>query len=115
MEQAIPSLMAVSDNAVGRSGSGYTDTEVHMAKPLITESVTQRTLEALNPNKGAGPSGLFPIVLKTLSPYIAPTLSRIFHVSLQTSQIPDDGRHAIVTPVPKAHRTVDPNLFRPSV
>ncbi len=34
-------------------------------------------LEALNPNKGAGPDGLFPKALKTLSPYIAPTLSRL--------------------------------------
>ncbi len=86
-----------------------------MAKPLITESETQRTIEDLNLNKGAGPGGLFPKVLKTLNPYIVPTLSHIFNVTLQTSQIPDDGRHAIVTPVTKAHRTVDSNLFRPLV
>ncbi len=72
-----------------------------MANPHITESETQRTLEALNPNKGAGPDGLFPKVLKTLSPYIAPTLTHIFNLSLQTSQIPDDWRHTIVTPVAK--------------
>ncbi len=84
-----------------------------MANPHITESETQRALESLNPNKGAGPDGLFPKALKTLSPYIAPTLSRIFNLSLQTSQIPDDWRHAIVTPVAKTPRTADPNLFRP--
>ncbi len=38
-------------------------------------SETQRALEALN--KGAGPDGLFPKALKTLSPYKALTLSRI--------------------------------------
>ncbi len=53
-------------------------TEISMATPHITESETQRVLQSLNPNKGAGPDGLFPKALKTLSPYIAPTLSRIF-------------------------------------
>ncbi len=84
-----------------------------MATPHITESETQRVLESLNPNKGAGPDGLFPKTLKTLSPYIAPSLSRIFQISLQTSQISDDLRHAIVTPVANAPRTADPKLFRP--
>ncbi len=82
-----------------------------MATPHITESETQRALESLNPNKGAGPDGLFPKALKTLSPYIAPTLTRIFNLSLQASLIPDDWRHAIVTPVAKAPGTADPNLF----
>ncbi len=83
-----------------------------MATPRITESEVQRALEALNHNKGASLDGLFPKALKTLSPYIAPTLSRIFNLYLQTSQIPDDWRHAIVTPVAKTPRTADPNLFR---
>ncbi len=84
-----------------------------MTTPLFKESETQRAFETLNPNKGAGPDGLFLKALKTLSPYIAPTLSHIFHLSLQTSQIPDDWRCAIVTLVAKAPRTADPNLFRP--
>ncbi len=84
-----------------------------MANPHITESETRRALEVLNPNKGASPDGLFPKALKTRSLYIAPTLPRIFMLSLQTSQIPDDWRHAIVTPVAKAPRTAGPNVFRP--
>ncbi len=58
-------------------------------------------------------NGLFPKALKTVSPYIAFTLSRIFNLSLKIFQIPDDWRHAIVTPVAKTPRTADPNLFRP--
>ncbi len=71
------------------------------------KSETQSALEALNPSKGAGPDGLYPKALKTLSPYIAPTLSRIFNLSLQTSQIPDDWHRAIVTPGAKTPRTAD--------
>ncbi len=49
-----------------------------MANPHVPESEAQRALEALNLNNAAGPDGLFPIALKTLSPYITPTLSRMF-------------------------------------
>ncbi len=49
-------------------------TEIRMANPHITESETQRAIEALNPNKGAGPDGLFPKALKTLGPFVAPAL-----------------------------------------
>ncbi len=84
-----------------------------MANTHITESEIQRALEALNLNGGTGPDGLFPKTLKTLSPYIAPSLSRIFKISLQTSQISDDWRHAIATPVANTPRTADPKRFRP--
>ncbi len=94
----------------GSTPTFHPRTDVHMANPLITVSETQR---ALNPNKGTGPDGLFVKALKTLSPYLSPTISRIFNLSLQTSQISDDWRHAIVTPVTKTPRTADPHLFRP--
>ncbi len=66
----------------GSTPTFHPRTEISMATPHITESETQRALEALNPNKGAGPDGLFPKALKTLSPHIAPTLPRIFNLSL---------------------------------
>ncbi len=94
----------------GRSNLPHT--EIRIASPHITESETQRALEALNPHKAASTGGPFSKALKTLSLYIAPTLSRIFNFTLQTSQITDDWRHAIVTLVAKAPRTADPNLFR---
>ncbi len=85
----------------GSTPTFHPRTEIRMANPHITESETQNALEDLNPNKGAGPDGFFPKALKTLSSYIAATLSRMFNLSLQISQLPDDWRHAIVTPVAK--------------
>ncbi len=61
-----------------------------MANPKITESETQRALEDLNSNKGAGTDGLFPNTLTTLNPNVAPALSRILNPFLQTSPVPDD-------------------------
>ncbi len=41
-------------------------------------------------NASASPDGLFPKVLKTLSPYITFTRFHIVNLSIQTSQIPED-------------------------
>ncbi len=56
-----------------------------MADPLITELAISRTLDGLNPHKGAGPDGLFPKVLKALNSRTAPVLARMFNLSLQTA------------------------------
>ncbi len=91
-----------------------------MADPLVTELEIRRALDGLNPQKGAYTDGLFPKVLKALNPHIAPVLARMFHLSLQTAQVPDDWRRAIVTPVakkpphnrPKAIKTHQPHVCR---
>ncbi len=54
-----------------------------------------------------GSTGLNPEVLKALNSHIAPVLARMFNLSLQTAQVPEDWRRAIVTPVAK------PPQFRP--
>ncbi len=53
-----------------RTDKGPTSTfhplaERNMVNPHIRESETQGALENLNPNKGAGPNGIFPKALKT--------------------------------------------------
>ncbi len=55
--------------------------------------------------------GLFPKVLKALDSHIARVLAQMFKISLQTAQVPEDGRRAIV--VAKSPRTTDPRQFRP--
>ncbi len=59
-------------------------TQPYMADPLITELKVRRALDGLNPHKGAGPDGLFPKVVKALNSHIAPVLTRMFNLSLQT-------------------------------
>ncbi len=83
-----------------------------MADPLITELEIRHALDGPNPHKGAGPDGLFPKVIKALSSNIAPVLARMFNLSLQTAEAPDDWRRAIVAPVAKSPRTTDPRQFR---
>ncbi len=74
-----------------------------------TKLEVRRALDGLNPHKGAGPDGLFPKVLKALHSHIAPVLARMFKLSLQTAQVPEDWHRAIVTPVAKSPRKRDPS------
>ncbi len=119
-DQEMADLLKQTFQSFYRTDKGSTPTfhprtGISMAIPHITESETQRALEALNSNKGAGPDGLFPKALKTPSPFKAPTLSRIFNLSLQTSQIPDDWCHAIVTPMPRTPRTTNQTYSGPLI
>ncbi len=76
-----------------------------MAGPLITELEVWRALYGLNPLKDAGPDELFP---KT------PVFARTFSLSLQTAQVPEDWRRALITlTAKKTSRTTDPRQFRP--
>ncbi len=94
-----------------------------MPDPLITELKVRRTLDGLYPHKGAGHDGLFPKVLKALTSHIAPVLVQMFNLSLQPTQVPEDWRRAIVTPVAttppppppgkrKAIQTHEPHVWR---
>ncbi len=74
-------------------------TQTNMADPLITELEIRRALDGLNHHKGTGPDGLFLKVLKAFYSHIAPVLARMFNLSFQTAQVPEDWRRAIVTPV----------------
>ncbi len=85
-DQEIADLLKQTFQGFYRKDKGSTPTfhprtEIRLANPHITESEIQRALDALNPNKGAGPDGLFPKDLKTLSPYIAIyTLPHFLHL-----------------------------------
>ncbi len=89
-------------------------TQTYKADMLITEPEVKRALDGLNPHKGGGPDGLFSKVLKALNSHIAPVLARMFNLSRQTGQVPEDWRRVIVTPVTKTPRTTDPRQFRPT-
>ncbi len=91
-------------------------TQTYMADPLITELEVRRALDGHNPHKGAGPDELFPKVQKTLYSHIAPVLARMFNLSLQTGQVPEDWRRAKVAAqqshkAPKARKKT--RQFRP--
>ncbi len=71
-----------------------------MADQLITDLKVKRALEGHSPHMAAGPDRLFPKALKALSSHTSSVLARMFYLSLQTGQVPEDWRCAKATPDP---------------
>ncbi len=65
-------------------------TQICVADPLITDLEVRRVLGGPNPHKRAGRDGLFPKVLNALNSHISSVFARMFNLSLQTAQVPED-------------------------
>ena len=61
----------------------------------------ENLLRNLNPHKDTGPDAISAHLLCELSAEVAPALTFVFQMSLNTGQIPDDWRMAYVVPVYK--------------
>ena len=67
----------------------------------ITVQGVGKLLTGLNPNKAQGPDEISPRLLKELHTEVAPILTTIFQRSLDTGIVPNDWKHAIITPALK--------------
>ena len=72
-----------------------------------------KLISELDEHKACGPDGIRPIILKRLRASISPTLQCIFSKSLAEGQVPDDWKHANVTPLHKKGNRNDPANYRP--
>ena len=74
----------------------------------ISTSGIAKLLSNLNVSKAADPESLGPIVLKELDQVIAPAISIIFQVSLDSGTVPSDWKKAQVCPLFKKGDKTDP-------
>ena len=72
-----------------------------------------KLLQGLNPSKANGPDQIPTRVLKEAAPVVGKYLTFIFQQSLKSGQIPNDWKHAHVTPVFKKGSRLDPANYRP--
>ena len=73
-----------------------------------------KQLSKFNPGKAAGPDGLTSRILKELHTELHPNiLTDIFNTSLREGKVPDDWRHAHVTPVYKKGPKTKAENYRP--
>ena len=79
----------------------------------ITEPGVRKLLQNLKPNKASGPDNISPLILKTLAPEIAPSLTLIFQKSYETSEVPEDWRTANVSPIFKKGEKYTAANYRP--
>ena len=68
----------------------------------FTTNGVRLQLEKQKPGKAAGPDKIQARVLKEAAGELAPALTLIFNCSYQQGKIPDDWRHAIVSPIYKS-------------
>ena len=96
-------------------------TEAH-AKPQLfpnmpdicfTENGIQKLLSGLDPNKACGPDQVLPRVLKELATQLAPFLLDLFNRSYDLGTVPNDWRHANVSPVYKKGKKILAVNYRP--
>ena len=79
----------------------------------ITRIDVQKRLEKLNVNKTCGPDNIHPRVLQETARATSVPLEKIFKLSLDSGECPDDWRSANVTPIHKKGDRTDPGNYRP--
>ena len=84
-----------------------------MGEITVDPKGVAKLLDGLNVHKAPGPDGLNARVLKECSTQISPILALIYNESLAPGNVPDDWRHANVSPVFKKGEKYDAANYRP--
>lgn len=80
---------------------------------LCDEAEVFDLILSLDPAKSTGPDGISAKMLRGSVDAIAPSLTRLFNISLSTGVLPNTWKQARIVPVPKSGNTSDPSNYRP--
>ena len=61
----------------------------------------------------SGPDGVSARMLKMTAEFIAPSVCKLFNISLQTGRVPQGWTQSIIVPVPKTSAACTPDNYRP--
>ena len=79
----------------------------------ITEQGVLKLLRNEKPHKATGPDDIPAFILKTAANQLASILTEIYQYSLETGQVPQDWRDALVVPILKKGEIHIPANYRP--
>ncbi|BES96254.1 WD repeat domain 59 [Nesidiocoris tenuis] len=79
----------------------------------VSESDVERELLSLDPDKGAGPDGLPPVLLRSCADILVAPLSALFNLSLSSGSFPHLWKASYVTPIHKAGDRAMIDHYRP--
>ena len=80
---------------------------------LCTESEVYDLLASLDVSKASGHDGISARMLKHTACSIAPSLTKLFNLSLQSATIPSTWKKSLVVLIPKNSETKEPTNYRP--
>ena len=80
---------------------------------LIPECDVAKKLHDLKTNKSPGPDGLHPRILKEVGPQICSMLTKLYNLSIESGQIPDDWKLSTVSVIHKKGSKSLASNYRP--
>ena len=70
-------------------------------------------LEHLDCSKACGPHQISARMLKVTASSIAPSITKLFNISIRTGKLPDQWKLSMVVPIPKSSNLSEPSNYRP--
>ena len=80
---------------------------------LCTDEEVYGMLSSLDVSKASGPDGVSARMLKMTAEFIAPSVCKLFKISLQTGRVPQGWKQSIIVPVPKISAACTLDDYRP--
>ncbi len=105
--QALPPLSPCNDPIASAEENSSID------DLLCTVEEVCGLLSALDVSKATGPDGISARMLKTTAEFIAPSITKLFNLSLQTGCVPRGWKRSTIVPIPKTSPATTPNSCRP--
>ena len=108
----------VQFNQVFRDRANLPQSEFNSNVPTMediqcTEAEVLKLLKNIDASKAQGPDEIAPRLLKEGSEQLAPTLCKLFNLSLSSGILPIDWRRANICPLHKKGNKQDPSNYRP--
>jgi hypothetical protein len=80
---------------------------------LCTVDEVRHLLETLDATKSTGPDKIPARVLKSVAPNIAPSVTKLFNLSIKTGLFPISWKSSHIVAIPKCSQTKNPRSYRP--
>ena len=87
--------------------------ETEISSMVVLRKHVQDKLEKLKINKSCGPDNIHPFVLQKTASAVSIPLEKIFNLSLNSGECPEDWKSANVTPIHKKGDRTNPSNYRP--
>ncbi len=86
-------------NVEGRGHPSLSQLSTVMNAPHFTPATVHKEISTLDTSKGFGPDHLHAFMLQIIADFLAEPITLLYNKSLQSGEVPQDWRKAIVCPI----------------